>query len=116
MPPIGVAHGALVGEVGREERVVRPARRVEVDRGDVRDVELGEHVEQRGADAARAAGHDDAAAFIAERVRHGSSFLRFSSARRDVVSDTRPSSLVSTRYSTLPYGHCVTTLPVGDVK
>ena len=56
-----VAHGVLVGQVGRDERVVRAARRVEVEHGDVRDVELGEHVEQRRADTARAARDDDAA-------------------------------------------------------
>ena len=112
----GVAHGAFVGEIGGEERVVRPARRVEVEHGDVRDVELGEHVEQRRADAARRAGHDDAAVLVAERMRHGASSPRVAGAAGRVVSDTRPSSFVSTRYCTLPYGHWVTILPVGDLK
>jgi hypothetical protein len=49
---------------------VRSARCVEIDHRDVRGVELGEHVEERRADAARAAGHDDAEALIAERLRH----------------------------------------------
>ena len=67
----GVAHRGLVGEIRGEERVVRPARRVEIDRGHVRGVELGEHVEQRRADSTRRARHDDTAALVAERVRHG---------------------------------------------
>jgi len=46
----GGAYRGLVGEVRGEERVVRTARRVEIDRGHVFDVELGEHVEQGGAD------------------------------------------------------------------
>ena len=37
-------------------------------------------------------------------------------ARRRVVSLTRPNTLVSTRYTVQPIGHCVTILPVGAVK
>ena len=39
--------------------------------GHVRGAELGQHVEQRGADTAGTAGHDHAPAFVTERIAHG---------------------------------------------
>jgi hypothetical protein len=64
-----VAHGVMVREVGREERVMRPARRLDIEDRDVRDIQPGKNLEEGRTDAVYRAGDDHMPVSILEWIR-----------------------------------------------
>ena len=92
MAAIAASTAAWSDEVDSMNVVVRSGRRLDVEHGHVRGAELGEHLDQAGADAGGRAGDDDALALVAEWVTHAPHTLIAENTSDVMVSSTTASS------------------------